>query len=150
MNLADNSQSLINLSIDSGTPETWEKIKGFNNFNTVVENLHKYSANCIRQEQIHLKYLILPEINDSLEDYNFFVEIIKDLKVKNIGIACDMRERYSRNEEQSKALIKATGKLLAILKKNNLSYSINHALFSPNEYKDSTAFADELLSSGVI
>jgi wyosine [tRNA(Phe)-imidazoG37] synthetase (radical SAM superfamily) len=150
MNLAANSQSLINLSIDSGTPETWKKIKGFNNFDTVMDNLHKYSASCINPEQIHLKYLILPGINDSFEDYNSFVEIIKNLKVKKTEIACDMRERYSRNQEQSKALIKATGTLFALLKKNNLSYSINHALFSPDESKSSIVFADELLSSGAV
>jgi len=150
INLATNPNSVINLSIDSGTPQTWKRVKGVDNFSTVLDNLRKYSANCIKPEQITLKYLILPGINDSLEDYTSVIDIMKSLKIKNLDISCDMRERYSRNKEQSKTLSKATGYLLAMLEKNNISYSVHNVHFSSDELKNSFAFSNELLSSGII
>jgi len=149
MNLAINKNSYINFSIDSGTSETWKKVKRVNNFNIILDNLHKYSANCISPDQIMLKYIVLPGINDNLEDYHSIVEIMKSLNIKYLGIDCDIRERYKRGEEQSKTLIKATGHLLAILKKNDISYYLNHSLFSPNESQNANDFADELCGKGI-
>ena len=143
-NLAVNQNSYINFSIDSGTSDTWKKVKRVDNFNIVLDNLHKYSAICILPEQIALKYIVLPGINDNLGDYHSIVEIMKSLRVKYLGVSCDLRERYKRNEEQSKALIKATGHLLAILNKNDISYSLDNSFFSPNELKCSVDFANEL------
>ena len=45
--LSNNANASINLSIDSGTAETWRKVKGIDNFNTVIKNLMDYSKKCI-------------------------------------------------------------------------------------------------------
>ena len=149
-NLATNPKSIINLSIDSGTPQTWKKVKGVDNFNTILDTLQKYSSNCITPEQIYFKYIILPGINDSLEDYRYVVELMKNLKLTELHISCDLRERYTRDNDKSKLLSTATGYLLAILKKNKISYVIYPVHYSPDEIKNSLAFADELLNSGII
>jgi len=150
INLATNPKSVIDLSIDSGTPQTWEKIKGVDNFNTVLDNLHKYSTSCITPEQIVLKYIILPGINDNLEDYRSVVKLMKNLKLRILHISCDLRERNTRDNDKSKSLVSATGYLLAVLKKNNISYAIYPEHYSSDEIKNSVAFANELLSSGII
>ena len=55
-NMHNNPNSFINLSIDAGTPQTWKKVKGFDNFDKVTDNLVKYYVNCARPGQITLKY----------------------------------------------------------------------------------------------
>ena len=70
------------LSIDCGTPETWRKIKGFNNFDKAIENLEKYREYTTRPNQIRFKYIILPGINDSADDYEGLIEIMKRLDIR--------------------------------------------------------------------
>ena len=96
-NLGKNPRSEINLSIDSGTAKTWYKVKGVNNFNTVIDNLNKYSANSARPGQITLKYIVLPGINDNLADYQGVIEIMKVLKAEQLQISRDSRFKYSQN-----------------------------------------------------
>lgn len=91
-NLHDNPRSTINLSIDSGTPETWRKIKGLDNFDKVIENLSKYYVASTRPGQITLKYIVMPGINDNYEDFTSVIEIMKVLKVNRLIIARDGRK----------------------------------------------------------
>ncbi len=75
----ENPQALLNISIDCGTAETWHKVKGLNNFPKVIENLKRYSQAAISPRQIVGKYIILPGINDSDEDFLSFIELEKSL-----------------------------------------------------------------------
>ena len=143
-NLSANKKSSITYSIDSGTPETWFKVKGVNNFETVIGNLEKYVANGVRSEQILLKYLVLPGINDNPEDYRSIIQIAKErLKVMSMEISVDNNTKYRES------LIKPVGYLLAMLRKNDFT-----TIFSPHimqdEIKRITAFSDELLKSGEV
>ena len=143
-NLSVNVQSLIDSSIDSGTPETWHKVKGVDNFNTVIENFEKYLANGVRPEQIHLKYVILPGINDNLEDYRSMINIVKErFKIQSMVISVDT------NIKQRVSFIKPAGYLLAMLRKNNITSSFYLNIFQ-DEVERITAFSDELLRSGEV
>ena len=75
--LHENPASFLNVSLDSGTAKTWYKVKGVNNFDHVIENLKKYSQSAHHPEQVSLKYIILPGINDSEEDFRAFVDFKK-------------------------------------------------------------------------
>lgn len=147
-NLSANPNSAINLSIDSGTPETWFKIKGVNNFEDITENLVKYLTASARAGQITLKYIVLPGINDNLEDYLSVIEIMKILHVKHLTIARDTRKKYDGDSEQLENLIGASGYLLAMLSKNKLSADM--FTYAPNEREKAVMFANELLQSGEV
>lgn len=155
--LSRNPQSSINLSIDAGTSGTWYKVKGVNNFHTVRENLTKYSAKAICPEQITLKYIILPGINDNLVDYQGVIGIMKHLNIKKLIISRDNRFRIEKliishnrlrrglRKEQYNLTDEATGYLTAMLKKN---YMIaENGSFWPDEYEKVGAIADKLLES---
>lgn len=94
--LSNNSNASINLSIDSGTAETWRKVKGVDNFNDVLKNIMDYSKKCIHPEQITLKYILLPGINDNIEDYKAVICLMKKLKIKKIILSRDNRFRYEK------------------------------------------------------
>lgn len=87
--LHDNPLASINISIDSGKPETWHKVKGVNNFIKVRENLVQYSKNCFHPNQITVKYIILPGINDDYEDFISCVNFINSLNISNLRISRD-------------------------------------------------------------
>ena len=75
--LHENPFAAMNLSMDSGTANTWRKVKGVDNFPQVIENLKQYSRAAHHPEQISLKYIIFPGINDSDEDFHAFVDFKK-------------------------------------------------------------------------
>jgi MoaA/NifB/PqqE/SkfB family radical SAM enzyme len=146
--LKANPNSSINLSIDAGTPKTWHRIKGVDNFETVTMNLVKYFNSSSRPGQITLKYIILPGVNDSLEDFASVIEIMKILKTGQLSIARDTRKKYTLGEEQTEILIRAAGYLAAMLHKNGLT--INAFTYAPAERERIGEFATELLQSGIV
>lgn len=88
--LGQDHRSGLCLSIDAGTSEAWEKVKGVNNFNTVVENLERYAAHCIYPDQLELKYIILPGLNDTEEDIENIVALAKRLNLTALSISRDL------------------------------------------------------------
>jgi len=148
-NLQINSKSCIQLSIDSGTPKTWHEIKGVDNFNIVVDNLVKYRSNSSGHWQIKLKYIVLPGINDTDEDYLGIIELLKSLGLKQLSLSRDIRLKYAIKEEQRHQLINAAGRLAIMLKKNNLTCDITEA-FTQTERNNVESFSNELLASGKI
>ena len=64
------SYGLINCSLDSGTRETYKRVKGKDFFDRVVKNLEKYSADGC--DSI-LKYILLDGLNDDAENINQFL-----------------------------------------------------------------------------
>ncbi len=85
--LAKNRRSNLCVALDSGTAETYERIKRVKTFDLVVDNLHKYLQEGVR---IFLKYILIPGINDNLTDINKFIEIAKDVKAEHITLSQNM------------------------------------------------------------
>lgn len=149
-NLSSNPSSKINLSIDSGTPKTWYKVKGVDNFSHVMDNLVKYFNSSSGQNQITMKYIVLPGINDYIEDYFSVIEIMKILKVKHLSVSRDVHIKYS-NDDKSKNtanLIGAAGYLAAMLHKNE--FTLDLFTYTPDERKLVVEFANKLLNTGQV
>ena len=151
-NLASNPRSSVYLSIDSGTRETWRKVKGSDNFDKVLENLKKYFNSSAQPGQIGLKYLILPGVNDNTSDYSELISIMDDLKVNQLTIACDNRRKYyeDRDAEVMERLIAAGGYLTAALKRNGKTANISLNEYKPDQRDRILAYADDLLMSGEV
>jgi pyruvate-formate lyase-activating enzyme len=69
-------------SIDAGTHDTFAKIKGVDAFDKVRENLTRYAADGF----VHLKYIILPGVNDNERDIDGFVRLCKTTKIAAVDI----------------------------------------------------------------
>ena len=144
--LATNSKAAVDLSIDSGTRETWYKVKGVDNFSTVMDNLAKYFTASVRPGQITLKYIILPGINDNFDDYCSVIEIMKDLKVSHLTISPNTRQLYLQDKEQSLILARAADQLAAMLNKNGLTVSCYfpiEGMSEPNNLQTETSETPE-------
>lgn len=151
-NLAANPESRINFSIDSGTPETWYKVKGINNFEKVLENFAKYAKSRRKPEQIYLKYIILPGINDNLKDYYGVLEIIKKNEIKQLHISRDFKNVFHNifGTDSDKNLTEAAGYLVALLIKNKINYILAEDAYSQHEHEQIILFANEVLESNKI
>lgn len=147
-NLHDNPDSAINLSIDAGTPETWRRIKGRDNFETAMENLARYRAESARAGQITMKYIILPDINDIYEDYVSLIEIMKALDVKHLTLSRDTRKKYQMTREDQVKLTGAAAYLLALCHKNGISNDM--FTYTKQEEQEAVRLAAEILQSGQI
>lgn len=82
------------ISIDSGTRETYKKIKQVDCFDIVVENLKKYiQASDNVKDNVVLKYIIVDGYNDNKEEIKYFIELVSSLGIKNVRLDVDY-EKY--------------------------------------------------------
>ena len=80
-----NNSSLINMSLDSGTRETFKLVKGFDLFEKVVDNLKNYR----NYGEMELKYNIISGVNDGDEDIDGIVDVLKQLNLRNLNLCFD-------------------------------------------------------------
>ena len=106
-NMKRNPASSMMLSLDAGTPETWLKIKGRDNFDAVTDNLVKYYAEVSHSGQIILKYLLMPGINDNIEDFVSFVEIAKVLESPLVVLSKDRWAQTTEGHLESASILVA-------------------------------------------
>ena len=85
--------SLLSVSLDAGTAETFNRVKGLNAFYQVVTNIEKYAETKCR---IDLKYILIPEINDSFADINGFIAIALKYKA-HVALSHDLNNYTKSN-----------------------------------------------------
>ena len=90
----DEATTYIIVSLDSGSRNTYKKLKRTDSFNKVIENLKKYALTQKSRDAIRLKYIIVPSYNDNMGEFKKFLKIAKKLGVQNLII--DIDARYSR------------------------------------------------------
>lgn len=129
-----NKSTSIYVSLDSGTSETWKKVKGVDNFNSVIENLNKYYEYCDSNiyGQIILKYIIIPGINTTRKDYDGILDIIKRFHIKRFIISREIGNKTSSISEQRTVLMKAI-KLASLCKLNNVEFEFADELYTPDD-----------------
>ncbi len=76
----------VNISIDSGTRETFKKIKTVDKFEEVVENLKRYVKLPIL---LRLKYILVRGVNDNKEEITKYIELMKEIGIKNSELMID-------------------------------------------------------------
>lgn len=86
------------ISLDSGTRETYKKIKQVDCFDTVVSNLQKYSnASENVRDNVILKYILIDNYNDNKDEIRAFIDLVLLLKIKNVRLDIDY-EKYKLTE----------------------------------------------------
>ena len=79
-----NKKSFLSISLDSGTSETFKKIKRVDKFNNVVKNLKKYVKETKENSnQVMVKYIILKGINDNKDEIDKFFDVCTNIGITN-------------------------------------------------------------------
>lgn len=126
----ENPQAKLELSIDSGTAKSWLKIKQKDNFTDVIANLKKYYAHTTQQNQIILKYIFLPGLNDTPEDYEGIIRIMGEIGVTTLTISRERRS-YELTDDERSQLIDGVIELATLLNNSGFDYSLHS--YSPTE-----------------
>lgn len=81
----------INISLDSGTAETYQKIKGIDGFAAVTGSLGRYAEAAGDSQAISLKYIIF-ETNNSIPEITRFFDLCVQFGIKRVQFSLDFRE----------------------------------------------------------
>jgi molybdenum cofactor biosynthesis enzyme MoaA len=119
--------SMMMVSMDSGTPETFYKIKRLDVFHQVVANIKKYRTD---NAKVCLKYIILPGINDNDADITGFLELAEECDIGEILISHDM---YDKNALTPHA-VDMTASLIALAERRSISASVNNTAFIKDDW----------------
>ena len=83
--IGNHTDYYIRVSIDAGTPETYRKLKGFDKYYDVWNNVERYMSH---NSNVMVKY-VLCETNCGKSDIEGFVNCCKEFKVKEVYIDID-------------------------------------------------------------
>lgn len=134
------NQGILIVSIDCGKKETHKKIKQVNSFNKVWKNIKKYESYCTNKQNLFLKYIILPKINDSEEEITLFLEKVKETNCPNAIFDIDIYYLNQNRENIPEYIVKLFYFALNKSKELNLKFILyNNAtiIFNQGKWKDS-------------
>ena len=89
--LKQNKGSVV-ISLDSGTKETYKKIKQVDAFELVCDSIKKYAQANI--DNVIIKYVLVPGYNDNSTEISKFFDLMKEIGIKKI--AFDIEVQYAQ------------------------------------------------------
>lgn len=89
----------VNISIDSGTRETYKKIKTVDKFDDLVENLKQYVKLPIL---LRLKYILVRGINDNKEELSKYIDLMKEIGITHSELMIDQCDSEFLNNGEFK------------------------------------------------
>lgn len=116
----------INISLDSGTPETFKKIKRVDGYYKVLKNIAQYSKS---GGKIELKYIIIEGVNDNVKDINGFVSVCKQY-ASSVRISCNKFNYKKQLSENTISLIKI---IIDCCRNASIPISFSYSQFNQND-----------------
>lgn len=80
----------IVVSVDSGTRETFEKIKKYNKYSEVWENIKKYASVQPQTDKVKTKFILIPDYNDTEEEIDSWLKKSIECGVKHVAFDVEM------------------------------------------------------------
>ena len=116
------------VSVDAGTKEVHQKVKGVESYDIVYKNLKQYVLCEKNKGQVESKYVIVPEINDSIEEISFWIDKSKETGINKLILNLDNRvfEHGTPNIE----LVKKIKTLTDFFIEKTSKLNIENALYS--------------------
>jgi len=123
-NLGDKSiaETFVKTSIDAGTPETYNKIRGRDFFYRVFDNLQKYAEKS--PQTVFAKYIVLSE-NCDLHEVRSFIDQVSRRNIKRVELSADFASWNIPTEHWT-----ALEALLTGLEKNDVDVIFSHHLMA--------------------
>lgn len=115
------------ISLDSGSPEVYKKVKQVDAFDKVIENLKTYidySENA--KSSITLKYIILDGVNDDLNEIYNFLDLTSSLGIESVMFSFDcVKYRFDLNKPIPNHYLDFYTKFVEYSEKLGLLVSVN-------------------------
>lgn len=81
-----NKSFLLQVSVDSGTPETYTKVKGQSGYNIVWNNIARY---CESGGRVFIKYILF-SYNSSRNEIDSFIQKCTEAGIKNVVVSAEV------------------------------------------------------------
>ena len=94
-NILSQKLAYVRISVDSGTPETYKKVKGVDHFSLVWQNIGRYN----KFGSITVKYVVTKD-NSNSNDIFGFVENCHKAGITKIQISPELHSYYSQNKKE--------------------------------------------------
>ena len=119
------------VSVDAGTKNTHEKVKGVKSFDKVWKHIKKYTKvkNPINNNYVSLKFIIVPGINDTKEEIDEFIKRAINAKVDRLLINADnnifiQQKNEKERQEILKKVVEIADHFIERVREYNISYLI--------------------------
>ncbi len=94
------------VSVDSGSKTMHEKIKQVKSYVNVWENLKKYAQHQKGTSVVKTKYILIPNVNDSISEIDLWLEKSKEIGVNSVLQEIESEWFYSRRDNVPDYVIK--------------------------------------------
>ena len=128
--LISGNRGEILVSLDSGTAETFKTIKGLDLFERVINNIRKYRDH----GNVLLKYIVIPGVNDNMDDIDGFIRICRNIDPKKIYVARDCIYDFDiKSISYGELTMSFMRRLIDNIKKLDIEYEL---LYFPNGFEE--------------
>lgn len=110
-------------ALDSGTRETYLRIKQVDKFEKSVDNLKKYIKNA-GNDHIIVKYIIVNGYNDNLDEFKQFITLMHSIGVKIIVLDIDYRDIIDKDYTLPKQYYDILNFAKRFCEENNMDFGI--------------------------
>ena len=116
------------ISPDAGTKKTYEKVKRVKAFDRVWKNIAAYiqAAKNNPEAVIEIKYVLIPGVNDSVEELDAFLKMCKKAKVENIVVDIEHYWLYSGDEKKIPDSLVNAVKYFENVRFNSKEFNLNY------------------------
>ena len=122
-NLLKMKKGEVCTALDSGTKETYEKIKQVDKFDKSIENLKRYVA-ISNGNSIIVKYIIVNGYNDNMQEFTLFMDKMLEIGIKIIVLDIDYRDIIDGDFTIPKHYYEIVDYAKKICKENNIDLGI--------------------------
>lgn len=114
----------IVVSVDSGTRLAFEKVKRFDFYDNVWENIKKYAAVQPETDRVKTKFILVPYINDSKEEIDAWINKSIEVGVKHLAFDVEMMWYNSNKENIPEYIYELVKYTLEKIRENNLDVEL--------------------------
>ena len=118
----------IVVSVDSGTEETFKKVKGTNFFKLVHKNLKTYLSHAKKKNFVISKFILYTNYNDTSNEIEMWLKNCKRIGITDVQFDSEHRVSSSENCEDKK-YINRTLKMLDFAEREAKKYGLNVTSF---------------------
>ena len=114
----------IVVSVDSGTKEMFKKIKRYDFYDKVWENIKKYASVQPLEDRVKTKYILIPGVNDSEEEITKWIEKSVEAGIKYVAFDVEMMWYNQYKENLPSRILELVKYTINLIKQNNLKVEL--------------------------
>lgn len=112
------------VSVDAGSKEMHKKIKQVNSYDKVWNNLKNYAASQKNPEQVRTKYIVIPGINDDINEIELWLRKSKENGINSVLQEIESNWFYARRDNPDNNIINLFNKTKQMAEELGLVYNL--------------------------